>query len=269
MKRMLITTLLAALVAACSLPQSKSRAVFLLLDTSGTYTEEMSKAQKIMNYLLAPLLEAHGYRGTIDDIRWIADRLDPSDPDAAGTQQRVLHGLALERLRSAFCLLMTAVGIPMILAGDEFGDVHDLDHSNWRLKMSDPVDWDRLQNSVNNRRLWEQVSELIRLRARHAALARNETEFFHFHPDFDRPAGTQVFAMCRTAARHLGSREQVIVIANLGDQSFDEYIVPWVGWDLDTVHEIAAPQPSAPVQRHDQGSVRLSLAARQVRVFTT
>lgn len=230
---------------------------------------EQEDEKRIMNFLLAPLLEAHGYRGTIDDIRWIADRLDPNDADAAGAQQRFLHGLALEHLRSAFCLLMTAVGIPMILAGDEFGDVHDLDHSNWRLKMSDPVDWERLQNSANNRRLWDQVSELIRMRTRHAALARNETEFFHFHPDFDQPSGTQVFAMCRTAARNLGSREQVIVIANLGEQSFDEYIVPWGGWDLDNVHEIAAPQPSATLQRRDQRSVRLSLAARQVRVFAT
>ena len=42
-------------LAACSQPTSKSRAVFLLLDTSGTYTEELDKAQTIMNYLLATL----------------------------------------------------------------------------------------------------------------------------------------------------------------------------------------------------------------------
>ena len=54
MKSLLILCLL-AVVSACSSPQSKSRAVFLLLDTSGTYTEEMNKAQSIMNYLLATL----------------------------------------------------------------------------------------------------------------------------------------------------------------------------------------------------------------------
>ena len=40
---------------ACSQPSSNSRAVFLLVDTSGTYTEELGKAQKIVNYLLATL----------------------------------------------------------------------------------------------------------------------------------------------------------------------------------------------------------------------
>lgn len=54
MKSLLLLCLL-AVVSACSSPQSKSRAVFLLLDTSGTYTEEMNKAQSIMNYLLATL----------------------------------------------------------------------------------------------------------------------------------------------------------------------------------------------------------------------
>jgi hypothetical protein len=54
MKRYLLFCLL-GVITACSSPQSKSRAVFLLLDTSGTYTEEMSKAQSIMNYLLATL----------------------------------------------------------------------------------------------------------------------------------------------------------------------------------------------------------------------
>ncbi len=46
---------IAAGLAACSPPQSHSRAVFLLLDTSGTYTGEIHKAQTIMNYLLATL----------------------------------------------------------------------------------------------------------------------------------------------------------------------------------------------------------------------
>lgn len=41
--------------SACSENQPQSKAVFMLLDTSGTYTEELEKAQKIINYLLAKL----------------------------------------------------------------------------------------------------------------------------------------------------------------------------------------------------------------------
>jgi hypothetical protein len=55
MKKIILATLLALSLSACNEPESRARAVYLLLDTSGTYTAEMDKAQKIMNYLLATL----------------------------------------------------------------------------------------------------------------------------------------------------------------------------------------------------------------------
>ena len=55
MKKLILAIFLAAGLSACDKPQSKARAVYLLLDTSGTYTAEMDKAQKIINYLLATL----------------------------------------------------------------------------------------------------------------------------------------------------------------------------------------------------------------------
>lgn len=55
MIKILLTILIGVSISACSPPQSKARGVFLLLDTSGTYTQEMSKAQSIINYLLATL----------------------------------------------------------------------------------------------------------------------------------------------------------------------------------------------------------------------
>ena len=45
----------AMLLTACSEQRAGNRAVYLLLDTSGTYTNELAKAQAIMNYLLATL----------------------------------------------------------------------------------------------------------------------------------------------------------------------------------------------------------------------
>ncbi len=226
---------------------------------------EKDDEKRIMNYLLAPMLEAQGYRGTVDDIRWVTDNIKTDADD----QQRFLHGLAIERLRSVFCLLMTSVGIPMILAGDEFGDVHDLDHTNWRLKMSDPVDWERLNDSDNNRNLWNKVSELISLRTKHPALSRNETEFFHFHPDFDLNDGAKVFAYCRTGGIELGAGDQIVVIGNIGPQSYPQYNLPWHWMDMDAVREVASPQHYAPLERNDTGSVRLSLAPYQIRMFAT
>ena len=44
------------LISGCSSdPSSRAKAVFLLLDTSGTYTNEINKAQSIINYLLGTL----------------------------------------------------------------------------------------------------------------------------------------------------------------------------------------------------------------------
>ncbi len=226
---------------------------------------EKDDEKRIMNYLLAPLLESHGYRGTVDDIRWVADHIGQGADD----QQRFLHGLALERLRSAFCLLMTSVGIPMILAGDEFGDVHDLDHHNWRLKMSDPVDWDRLDASPGHRGLWQRVAELIALRTEHPALTRNETLFPHFHPDFDRNQGAKVFTYCRTRGVALGAEHQILVVCNIGPDSYSSYNIPWYWPDLSKVREIAPPQHHAVLERNDEGSVRMSLDAYQVRVFAS
>ena len=42
-------------LTACGDDKPKTKAVFMLLDTSGTYTQELDKAQKIINYLLAKL----------------------------------------------------------------------------------------------------------------------------------------------------------------------------------------------------------------------
>lgn len=226
---------------------------------------EKDSEQRILNYLLAPLLEAYGYRGTVDDIRWVTDNLNSGTDE----QQRFLHGLALERLRSAFCLLMTSVGIPMILAGDEFGDIHDLDHSNWRMKMSDPVDWERIDASANNRDLWDKVAELITLRTMHPALSRNETEFIHFHPEFDHNDGAKVFAYCRSGGVGLGAEHQIVVVGNIGPQSYDRYNLPWYWDEMAMVREIAPPQHYAPLELNADGSVRLSLAPYQVRVFAT
>lgn len=55
MKTLLITCLISVTLVACGQPKPTNKAVYLLIDTSGTYTEELNKAQTILNYLLATL----------------------------------------------------------------------------------------------------------------------------------------------------------------------------------------------------------------------
>jgi len=55
MKRRHFGFAVAALAAGCADPRSHSQAVYMLVDTSGTYAEEVNKAQLIVNYLLGTL----------------------------------------------------------------------------------------------------------------------------------------------------------------------------------------------------------------------
>jgi hypothetical protein len=57
MKRLIALALLAAALVLTGCPQKAppSRGVYLLMDTSGTYTKELDKAQRIISFLLAKL----------------------------------------------------------------------------------------------------------------------------------------------------------------------------------------------------------------------
>jgi hypothetical protein len=56
-ERMLVASLLAsaAAISSCADQRSHAQAVYMLVDTSGTYAQEVSKAQVIINYLLGTL----------------------------------------------------------------------------------------------------------------------------------------------------------------------------------------------------------------------
>lgn len=206
-----------------------------------------------------------------------AFRADPGRPDGMAGPWSAAIGLtaaaardvfraALDRARSAHALLLTSANIPMLLAGEEFGDIHDTNHAVWQLKMSDPVDWYRMEHE-GHRQLAEAVSDLVHLRAGHPALHRNEVELFHVHPTIDDPGGARVFAYCRTAGRPLGEGGQVVVIANLADHDYPEYRVPWP-WDHAGT-ERGRPDGVDPLRSGDDGWASVRLAPFMVRVLET
>jgi hypothetical protein len=55
MKRLLLVALGALLVTGCADKRSHTQAVYLLVDTSGTYAKELDRAQHVINYLLGTL----------------------------------------------------------------------------------------------------------------------------------------------------------------------------------------------------------------------
>jgi pullulanase len=119
------------------------------------------------------------------------------------------------RMKLAFICLLTAVGIPMFLAGEEFADENDLfdigGHvSNNSGKQMDPVDFSRLEGDANvwRQRILQVVSRLVKLRTSHPALGRNECDFIHT----DFTPGRRVMAWKRGL-----DDNPVVVVANFSD----------------------------------------------------
>lgn len=135
-----------------------------------------------------------------------------------------------KRTKLAFACLLTAVGVPMILAGDEFADQHDLFDAQGHVTQSqgkqvDPVNFARLGESWRGR-VKDYAARLVKLRTSYDALAVNDIEFIHV--DFN--AGKRVLVWRRGQP---GADKQVVVVANFSDfgtpDPFNpnaEYVVP-------------------------------------------
>lgn len=226
---------------------------------------EAENEQRYFNYCFGHILrERHLSDGNVDAVRYFVDHIN-----SQSLEIQQAHRDALARIRSSYCLLMTSVGMPMLLAGEEFGDCHDLDHNDWRLKMSDPINW-RRQQQPGHHSLWKDVKELIELRKSHGALQRNEVDFFYFHPGIDSSYGDRVFAYCRTGNKITGSSNQVITVVNAGPINYPEYRLPWPWRDGHHIEECAIPENGAQPQfSTNDHQLVLSLAPFQVRVFSS
>jgi glycosidase len=118
-----------------------------------------------------------------------------------------------KRVKLAFACLLTAVGIPMILAGDEFADQHDLLDPSGNVteagcKQLDPVNYSRLREDWRGR-IKDYVGRLIKLRTTSEALAVNDIDVIHVDLD-----GKRVLAWRRGIP---GSDQVVVVVANFSD----------------------------------------------------
>jgi pullulanase len=117
------------------------------------------------------------------------------------------NGIAFkeERIKLAFACLLTAVGIPMIFAGDEFADEHDLSVVH-PPKQRDAVNFDRLEDPFR-RRVFEYVARLVKFRTSSDGLSVNDTNFIHV--DFND--GKRVVVWQRG---HPEVDDPVVVVAN-------------------------------------------------------
>ncbi len=116
---------------------------------------------------------------------------------------------AFKRVKLGVVLLMTAVGIPMVWMGEEFGDYQPLNQE------ASKIDWTLLAGDWNQH-LFAHYKGLINLRKENHALYTENIEFFHEDPE------SKVIAYTRWNEE--GSR--VVVVANFSEQYLAGYTVP-------------------------------------------
>src|SRR3569833_444927 len=124
-----------------------------------------------------------------------------------------------KRAKLAFVLLLTAVVIPMIFAGEEFADQED-QSVDMQKKQDDPVNYSRKDDGGWRQALFDYNANLVKFRIRCPALGTDDTDFFHI----DQSRGGKIMAWRRGV---IGGGP-VIVVANFTDDDTPgaEYVVP-------------------------------------------
>lgn len=116
---------------------------------------------------------------------------------------------AFRRVKLGVAILMTAVGVPLIWMGEEFGEYKP------KQPESSKIDWTLLGNDLN-RGLFESYKGLTNLRKSNHALYTENIDFIHENPE------AKVLAYTRWNDE--GSR--VVVIANFSENFLGGYQVP-------------------------------------------
>lgn len=161
------------------------------------------------------------------------------------TNREIFDEDAFRRMKLGFVLLLTAVGVPMIRMGDEFGEYKAQTIEQCKL------DW-TLLNNEENRDLLAYCKGLIHLRKDNYALHTTHIDFFY------ESLEDRVLAYVRWNDE--GSR--VVVVANFSDRFLSDYTIPnfpedgnWHEWTYDYDVEVR------------DGSLTLDLGEHEAKVF--
>lgn len=167
-----------------------------------------------------------GFMGATNVVNYLTNH-DHNHVMAELGDRGIFDEAAFRRRKLGAVLVMTAMGVPMIWMGEEFGEYKP------KTSNSAKIDWTLLKNDLNHS-LLDYYKGLIHLRKSNPALHTANINFFHENPE------AKVLAYTRWNDE--GSR--VVVVANFSDQFLAGYTIPdfpadgtwheWTGnYDLD------------------------------------
>ena len=163
-----------------------------------------------------------GFMGATNVVNYLTNH-DHNHVMAELGDRGILGEEAFRRVKLGVSLLMTAVGIPMLWMGEEFGEYH------YKTQDQSNIDWTLLSGDLN-KNLHGYYKGLIALREHNHALCTEQIAFFHENPD------SKVLAYIRWN----GEGSRVVVVANFSDQFLAGYSIPdfpedgiWHEWTSD------------------------------------
>lgn len=163
-----------------------------------------------------------GYMGATNVVNYIANH-DHQRLMVELRNREIFDEEAFKRVKLGVALLMTAIGIPLLWMGEEFGEYKP------KTPESAKIDWTLLGNELNSG-LCEYYKGLINLRKNNHALYTENIDFFH--------ENAEAKVLGYTRWNDEGSR--VIVVANFSDNFLAGYHIPnfteagkWHEWTRD------------------------------------
>ncbi len=149
-----------------------------------------------------------GFMGTTNVVNYLTNH-DHNHVMAELGDRQILGEDAFRRARLGVVLLMTAIGVPLIWMGEEFGEY------KYKTINQAKIEWPLLAGELNQG-LFDFYKGLISLRKENHALYTENIEFFHENPE------AKVLAYTRWNDE--GSR--IVVVANFSDLFLAGYQIP-------------------------------------------
>lgn len=131
----------------------------------GFRAQGFDRADQVINYVVS-----HDERRPEHEIQFWGAHICPGDPTVAA-QFTTRWELALQKARLGLAVLFTSPGVPMLLAGQEFGEDSPRTIDFW------PLDWKKLA-LPQGRAQFDLCRRLIRLRRDHPALRSDLVEYY-------------------------------------------------------------------------------------------